>query len=281
MRTFLLCGLLALPLAATAQHFAVAEYHDVVYTQGGGIPQALDAFMPLPVIGNGRAAIVFVHGGGWAAGSKADFDDWGRYYAAKGYVCVSIDYRLAPQSIWPAQIDDTQAAVRWMRKWAPVLAIDPDRIGALGASAGGHLVLLLAGTDTLHDTDPDLRGYSSRVKQVVDFCGPTDFSNADEWNPAIWPLVTQMVGKPWSKLSMLYRAASPLSHVTPGDTECLLLHGTADDVVPVDQSRRLAAKMQATGVPVEYMEFPGEGHGFSQNAMNACLPRIDAHFAKL
>src|SRR5690242_6344876 len=108
--------------------YGVTVYKDIVYTRASGYPQTLDAYLPTPVTSLSRPGIVFVHGGGWAAGAKEDFAWWANYYASKGYVCTSINYRLAPQHVWPAQIDDTQAAVRWMRKLAPAMAMNPARI---------------------------------------------------------------------------------------------------------------------------------------------------------
>lgn len=261
-----LCFLL---LAVTALGFCqtFTELHDITYTQGRGTPQKLDLFYP-PISRRPRPGIIFVHGGGWSGGDKVDFRGWAQYYAPQGYVCISINYRLAPAHHWPAQIDDTQAAVRWMRKNASSLGLDPNRIGAIGASAGGHLVLLLGSMDTLNDLERPLYGYSSRVQAVVDFSGPTDFSVPMEWNPDIWALITSMAG---GSSPSLLAATSPMTYVTPDDAPTLIFHGDADVVVPVAQSRRMAAWMQMNSVPVTYYEFPGEGHGFSGAVFNTWL----------
>lgn len=271
----LVVGLSCLGAASWSQ-FAVIEVHDVVYTQGNGTPQRLDLYLPSNAAGTGRPGIVFVHGGGWVGGSKNDFADWARYYAAQGYVCASIDYRLAPAHAWPAQIDDTQASVRWMRKWAPFLGLNPSRIAAIGGSAGGHLVLFLGSTDTFNDVDPELRGYSSRVSMVVDYYGPTDFGQPKEWDPLIWNLITSMVGSPPSQGFQKYRQASPITHVTPDDRPTLIFHGAMDTIVPVSQSRRHYQRLIQQGVIAEYVEFPTEGHGFSSyDNFLYCLARTD------
>jgi len=259
-----LLALAAVWLACPVQaQWGVAETRDVVYTQGGGAPQKLDLFVPVPMTVAKRPAIVFVHGGGWSGGSKADFTDWARYYARKGYVCTSIDYRLAPRHVWPAQIDDAHASVRWLRKNAAVLGVDARRIAALGASAGGHLVLLLGTTETLNDVDPDLHGYSSKVQAVVDYYGPTDFRYPKEWDPLVWGLIESMVGKPVTESPWLYRQAAPLSHVSADDAPMLVFQGTVDPIVPPVQSRRLDALLTSLEMSHQYHEFPYEGHGFS------------------
>ena len=278
MRYLLLCVAL---LASFAQaQVGSNEFHDIVYTQVGGVPRLLDLYKPPIQTFQLQPAIVFVHGGGWAGGDKSDFADWGRYYANLGYVCISINYRLIPQYSWPAQIDDTQAAVRWLRRQAPALSVDPNRIGTVGASAGGHLVLFLGETDTLNDIDPLLHGYSSRVQAVVDYYGPTDFSNGAEWDPSIWSLIQYLVGVTGQKRT--FQTASPIQYVTPDDAPTLIFHGDADPIVPVAQSRRIVARMKTAGVQVSYYEFPGEGHGFGGAAGTQSINLLTAFFqAKL
>ncbi len=256
-----LLALALAPLAALAQ-FAVQEVPDVVYTQASGFPQALDLYLPFPVTSTARPALVLVHGGGWMFGDKSDFADWGRYFAARGYVCASVDYRLTPTHIWPAQLDDVQASVRWLRRHAVALSLSPERIGTVGGSAGGHLALFLGARETLNDFDPDLRGYSSRVRAVVDIYGPTDIGDLTEFRRDLWVLVFALMGQPWSRQSLVYRAASPITFVTPDDAATLVFQGALDDVVPPSQSRRLVDRMRASGVPVEYFEFADQGHGF-------------------
>ena len=257
----------------------IKETHDIVYTSASGFPQKLDLFQPV-FMNRSRPAIVMVHGGGWSGGDKSAYTALGRYYAGLGYVCASINYRLAPTHRWPAQIDDTQAAVRWMRKNALVLGLDPNRIGAVGASAGGHLVLFLGETDTFNDFDPSLSGYSSRVKAVVDYFGPTDFMNPAEWDPSIWTLVFNLIGQPFHPGSPAYRAASPLYSVSSDDAPTVVFHGTADPVVPIAQSQRVVAAFQAVSVPVYYWEFPGEGHGFTAPTNNFTINVMSAFFAQ-
>ena len=280
MRTVLVAlALLGGSLALAQGGSRIKETYDVVYTTASGFPQKLDLFQPL-FTSRGRPAIVMVHGGGWSGGDKSAYTALGRYYAGLGYVCASINYRLTPTHVWPAQIDDTQAAVRWMRKNAFVLGLDPNRIGAVGASAGGHLVLFLGETDTLNDFDPLLSGYSSRVQAVVDYFGPTDMMNPLEWAPSIWDLIANLIGEPWEFGSPAYQAASPLYFVTPDDAPTVVFHGTADPVVPFGQSQRVVAAFQANQVPVYYFQFPGEGHGFTGATSNFTISVMSAFFAQ-
>jgi acetyl esterase/lipase len=267
---------IALAVCQASAQYGVTEIQDLVYTEASGFPQRLDLYLPTPLTNLGRPGLVFVHGGGWAAGSKADFAAFARYYAAKGFVCTSINYRLTQVQPWPAQIDDTQAAVRWMRKFAPFIGLNGNRIGAVGGSAGGHLVLMLGATETLNDFDPALTGYSSRVQAVVDFYGPSDMANRLEWRTDIWPLITALAGKPYSPFSMQYRAISPINYVTPDDAPTVIFQGDIDDIVPVAQSRRIVDRMVQRGVPVFYYEFPGQGHGFDGPTSALCLQVMDA-----
>ena len=262
-----MCCLLFLAASVLGLTQTYSQLYDIVYSSGAGAPQKLDLYLP-PVTANPKPGIVFVHGGGWTAGDKSDFASWGQYYASLGYVCISINYRLAPAYTWPAQIDDAQSSVRWMRKNAGALGLDANRIGAVGASAGGHLVLLLGSMNTLNSRERSLNGFSSKVQAVVDFCGPTDFSNPFEWDPSIWALITGMVG---SSSPQALAIASPMTYTSIGDAPTLIFHGDADTVVPVAQSRRLASRMQTMGVPVTYYEFQGEGHGFSGDVFEVWL----------
>jgi acetyl esterase/lipase len=269
---------LGLGLSAGAQQYGYKETDNITYTSVGGVVRQLDLFQPTlatskmgPVSyvhqilsqlknNNTYPGIIFVHGGGWTAGEKEDFQAWGQYYAEQGYVCTSINYRMTPQYVWPAEIDDTQAAVRWMRKNAQSIGLVPSQIGAVGASAGGHLVLFLGETDTLNDIDPALSGYSSKVQAVGDYYGPTDFSNFHEWDPGIWSLVQSLLN--YSTARSDYYWASPINWVSNAEAPMMVFQGDADPTVPVTQARRIVAKMQSIGAPVTYYEFPGQGHGF-------------------
>ena len=274
----LLASLIFLATPVAFAQYGVQTIRDVPYTSASGFTQVLDLYLPTPTASHSRPGVMLVHGGGWAAGNKSDFEGWGQYYAAKGFVCAAVSYRFAPQHVWPAQIDDVQASVRWMRKNAQFLGLNPRKIGAVGMSAGGHLVEFLSLTDTLNDFDPLLWGYSSRVALAVNFVGPCEFSDPNEWSPAIWPLVTQMVGQPWSPFAMKYRYASPINYIDSADSPILHFYGVQDDTVPISQGRRMAARLNSKGVLNWYFEFPNEGHGFSGETFSFCVDQTTAKF---
>jgi acetyl esterase/lipase len=271
-------ALLSLAVAAAHAQYTYNSYYDLVYTNGGGAPQTLDLFIPNKPGTDPLPAIVFVHGGGWVGGSKEDFRGYAQYYAQTGYVTISINYRLTPNWHWMAQIDDCQAAVRWLRKYASIIRVNPDKIGCCGASAGGHLVLWMGTTDTLNDLDPDLHGYSSRVQAVVDYFGPTDMTKPYEWDPSIWFLIVSLVGRNPVSDYLAYVNVSPLYFASPDDAPTLMFHGDSDPIVPVAQSRRMQARLLQAGVPVWYYEYPGQGHGFNAFYAWDSLVRINGFF---
>src|ERR1700757_2948651 len=189
---------------------------DVVYGKAGGQRLLLDIYRPagpkkvLP-------AIVLVHGGGWSGGDKRDFRDLAMSLSQSGYACFSINYRLVTKAgnKYPAQLDDVQRAVRWIRANASKYGVDPNHIGALGASGGGHLVSLLGTMDTRNNSDPALAQYSSRVTCVVDMFGPVDLTVRFPVLPKanVEGIVVRLIGKARARAPKSYRNASPLFHI--------------------------------------------------------------------
>ena len=241
------------------------EELDVVYGQRGGSMLRLDIYRPSGPA-KARAGVLLIHGGGWAGGDKAGMRDLALGLTRVGYVAIAVGYRLAVDdaSRHPAQVDDVRRAVRWVRAHAAEVGVDPDRLGALGHSAGGHLAAMLGTTDVRGLGDPDLKGYSSRVRCVVDACGPADFT--DPSSPPVGPsiawVVPNLFGKSRDDAPEAYRDASPVAHADARSAPALILHGTADDVVPLDQSRRLRKALAGAGVEARLVELPGEGHHF-------------------
>src|SRR5581483_12164402 len=160
----LLLALLALALLAHQRNVSNIEVEkDVSYGTVQGESLLLDVMrLPSPSL---RPGIVFVHGGGWRGGDKRDFLALAQGFAQHGYVCFSVNYRLvnAKGHHFPDQLDDVQRAIRWIRANASRYGVDPNRIGAIGASAGGHLVALLGTVETRNDQPQELSAYSSRV----------------------------------------------------------------------------------------------------------------------
>jgi len=206
--------------------------------------------------------------------------------AGLGYVGVTIDYRLVPAAHFPAQVEDCKAAVRWLRANAAKYRIDADHIGVVGFSAGGHLASMLGVTgpgDGLEGNGGN-PGQSTRVQAVVSFFGPTDFSTRD------WPadlereVIVPFLGGTVAERPDTYRKASPYTYATKDAPPFLFFHGSEDELVPVDQSRRMADKLKVDGVPVQLVVLAGERHGFSdasnQKAMRQMLDFLGERLRK-
>jgi acetyl esterase/lipase len=250
----------------------------VVYGHAGGIDLALDTYRP----DNDRVlpGIVWVHGGGWSAGDKSESAEGAIGYARQGYVCFSVNYRLAksPANPWPAQLDDVQRAVRWIRAHADQYHLDAAHLGAIGGSAGGHLVACLGTMDTRDNSDPELAKYSSRVTCVVDMSGPSDLtadfaSLGAQGAQAIAIMTNFFGGKTRDQAPDLYRDASPVFHIDDKTVPFLIFHGEADELVPVDQARRLDAALRKAGRESKLMTFPGVGHGVAGPEVGSTVAR--------
>jgi acetyl esterase/lipase len=227
--------------------------------------QALDLYLPR---GTGPwPVIVWVHGGAFRMGSKDG--PLPAEYLEQEYVIASLNYRLSQHAIWPAQIVDCKAAVRWLRAHAADYGLDAERFVAWGASAGGHLSTMLGVSG--HVTEWELGGHlehSSRVQGVVDWFGPTDFLQMDahrlpegqEHDLADSP-ESQLVGGSIQEHPELVAAANPVNYVRPDAPPFLLVHGDRDPLVPHHQSVLLDAALRRAGVPVQFYTVSGGGHG--------------------
>lgn len=266
---------------------AVRATKNVTYSSVGDEDLKLDLAVP-PGPGPHPAVVLF-HGGAWKGGSRADLSrripdedgkpgpSWVEAVAARGYVAASVQYRLAPKHKFPAQLDDARAAVRFLRRNAATYGIDPDRIGAGGFSAGGHIALLLG----LTDPDDPPGGPSSRVRAVVDFFGPTDVGRYAATPGIESAYIVPWLGREARTDPAVYRRASPVSHVSADDPPVLLVHGTADLIVPVIHSELLYDKLRAAGVTAEFVKVKGEGHGWTGRAAGdsteAAIKFLDEH----
>jgi acetyl esterase/lipase len=236
---------------------------DIVYGKGGNLDLKLDLAMPQE--GDGPfPGIVCIHGGGWKAGERQQLGKTIEVLAGRGYVAVTISYRLVPAATWPGQIEDCKAAVRWLRANARKYKLDPTRIGAVGLSAGGHLVCLLG----VAEKEDGLEGgggnpdQSSKVQAVVSFFGPTDFP-ARVWDSKLeQDLIAPFLGGSFTDKPDNYKKASPISYVRKGAPPFLFFHGTEDKIVPIGQSRAMAEKLRAVGAAVKVIEVEGAGHGW-------------------
>jgi len=246
----------------------IAPEMDVPYGEVAGMKLLLDIFKPATE--GIHPAVVLIHGGGWTGGDKKDMHELARGASRLGYVAFSVGYRLSREdgNHWPAQLDDVQRAVRWIRANATKYQIDPQRIGAIGASAGGHLVAFLGTIDTRDNSDPELASYSSRVSCVVDMAGPTDltdnFTPKVKLGPYTNDLVRRLLGGKPAELPDAARDASPLFRVDAKSAPFLIFQGKKDELVPPDHAERLDAALRAAGVESKLIVFPEAGHGFSK-----------------
>lgn len=241
---------------------------DVAYVTNGHERHKLDLFIPAGAT-NALPLIIWVHGGAWMGGSKDQCP--ALPYLQKGYAVASINYRLSQHAIFPAQIEDCKAAVRWLRAHAKENNLDPDRFAVWGASAGGHLVALLgtAGDVKKFDVGENLEA-SSRVQAVVDFFGPTDLTRmAQDALPgsridhdAPDAAEAKLIGGPVQQNKDKCAAANPITYVAKNNSPFLIMHGNKDDIVPYQQSELLRDALQRAGVPVTFKIVEGAGHGF-------------------
>jgi acetyl esterase/lipase len=255
----------------------VTVERDIVYARAGDRDLPLDIYIPDKAV-RPMPVIIWVHGGGWKGGSKSGISRPAGVLS-RGYALVSVEYRLSGEAIWPAQIEDCKAAVRWTRANAAKYGLDPDRIGAWGSSAGGHLVAMMgvAADAEKFDTHKEYAGVSARVRAVCDWFGPTDFTQMDAHRPEGARLVhddpdspeSRLVGGPIQKEPYLSvcAEANPINYVTKDDPPILIMHGDMDTSVPVHQSELFYKALKKADVDATFYIVKGGGHGF-RNAQN-------------
>lgn len=244
------------PQKNLASHTSKIE-KDVTYCTADNVDLKLDLYFPKSLNGP-TPVVVYVHGGGWTSGSKDDGAGTVDFPALldAGFIVGSVNYRLAPQAQFPAMIEDVKCAIRFLRTNASQYNINPNKIGAWGGSAGGHLVSLLGTTD--QSAGFDMGQYldqSSRVQAVVDMFGPADLTGAISQNYN--NLKTNVFG------NFDPAKASPVTYITPDDPPFLILQGDADTTVPLSQSQEFYNKLTAAGVPAQLVIVHGGPHGLN------------------
>lgn len=244
------------------------------YCAMGGVPLSMDVYEPPAQAARPAPAVLYIHGGGWVMGTRksrgigamlaahdaALFSPLRDRLTARGFVVASIDYRLAPLYRWPAPIEDAKCAVRFLRAHAGELGIDPNRIGAWGASAGGNLAALLgtAGSAAGFDVGEYL-SESSQVQAVVDMFGPTNVASTDDSDAFARTIFWLALGHS----AALRRSASPVTYVAAGAPPFLIVHGEQDTTIPPRHARQLAERLTAAGTPVTLVMVKGAGHGLN------------------
>jgi pectinesterase len=246
---------------------SVRAVTDVTYIRRGAHDLKLDLYMPAARGPAPRPAIVFVHGGGWRTGARANFAPLAIRMAGRGYVAATIDYRLSPEAPYPAAIHDVKAAVRWVRAHAADYGIDQDRIAIAGGSAGGQIAALTGVTNDEPRFDPDggPGAVPSRGQAIVNIDGLSDFTSEEarkyEDDPAKQPSSAgAWFGGRYAEKAALWRDASPLFHVGPGAPPTLFI---------VSAQRRfslgreeMAARLRALGVTSQVVPVPDTPHSF-------------------
>ena len=209
-----------------------------------------------------RPAVVLFHGGGLTSGTPLQDLDWAEPLADHGYVVFMAGYRLfdprAGTDRWPAQLDDARRAIRWIRARADDFNVDPVRIGAMGHSSGGHLAGLLGTTDGPTETDPRLAGASSRADCVVALSGDADLL-VPYPDPATTRTLSALLGGTVEQVPDLWREASPAHNVDQRTVPFLIIHGNADQAVPIRMARNLAAALAQASIEHVLAELPA-GH---------------------
>ena len=268
---------LGVPITTLAS--GVSVHHGVEFAAVEGFrPLLLDLYQPAPGPGL-RSAIVYLHGGGWAVGTRRRF---GRALAAwspsaldlvaqAGFVVATVDYRLSGEAQFPSQLHDVKAAIRWLRGNAARLGVDPTRVMVWGESAGGHLAVLAGLTGEraeLEGTVGEFVGESSAVCGVIDWYGPMNLlslssqhlpdSDKRPDDPSSWE--STMVGAPLQQAPDLARAASPISYVHCAAPPIHIHHGTVDTFVPFAQSIEFVEALRAAGGSVELVTVEGADH---------------------
>lgn len=236
------------PPAPPAANEFTATFGETYVERDSG-PLKADVYVPH---GDGPfPGVLVVHGGAWRMGTRGQLTGVAQMLARSGFTAVAISYRLAPQYKFPAQIEDCQAAVRWMRSRAERLKIDPERLGGFGYSAGAHLVSLLGTTEANSPSLP-----STRLQCIAAGGAPCDLRPIPDDEDGL----AFFLGGPPATCRDQYRLASPAAFVSPDDPPMFFFHGETDRLVPLASPARMQAELQKAGVESQLYIVPRAGH---------------------
>jgi len=235
--------------------------HNVVYAEYGQRRLMLDLYLPPNRPAIARPGVIAVRGGAWQEGDKEFFGYIAGQLAMEGFVAASIQYRTAKEAKFPAAVQDVKAAVRWMRAHAAEYGVDPDAIGAIGGSAGAHLVAMLATTGGMKEFEGDGGNplVSSDVEAVVAMGGGYDLRWKDGVGPEFIEAVRGFIGEPFEAN---LAAASPLTHVSRRSSPLLMLHSRADPLAPFQQAVDMEQRYRREGAPATLIPIDAPMHGF-------------------
>jgi acetyl esterase/lipase len=277
LRTILIAPLLCCALRAQEIPANLIQEAGVAYAQADP-QQVMDIIRPRD--SGKRPAILAIHGGGFRAGSRKGYQSTCIALAQRGYVCATADYRLAPAAPFPAAVHDVKAAVRFLRANAARLGIDPEKIGTMGGSAGGHLALFLGVTGNVPEFEGDgpNRDQSSRVSVVVDYFGPSDLTKSYGRSVDAGEVLPLFLGGDLAHARTTHLRASPLNWVTPDAAPTLAIQGTKDRYVNYEQSVWIIDRLLAVGVDAELESIEGADHGFKGPDAKRADERMMAFF---
>lgn len=257
----------------------IEEIKDIEYKNINGKSLQLDIYKPKK-LAKPAPLLVFIHGGAWTGGKRADYLVYLLAFAQKGYVTATVSYRLVKDSVYPACADDITDAVQWFFKNGDKYGYDPDRIALIGGSAGGHLALLAAygwqkagaNNDTAHVSES-----GRRIKAVVDLYGPADFTTEFAKNNAT---VINFLGHTYKENPELFTEVSPVHYLDKNDPPTMILHGTSDQTVPISQSDELKEKLDSLDIPNVYVRLPLWPHtmDLDQRVNNYCQLKMGQFF---
>lgn len=245
----------------------VKALRDLAYVEGGHERQKLDLYLPEKKAAGPLPVLIWVHGGGWQNGSKEGCPPLRAGYVQQGYAVASLNYRLSGHAVFPAQIEDCKAAIRWLRAHAAEYGLDARRFGVWGSSAGGHLVALLGTSGEVRDFEKGAHlDQPSAVQAVCDFYGPTDFtvfvstpgyeSHATDSSPE-----AKLLGGAVMANRDKAARVNPITYVDKADPPFLIVHGDKDPTVPLNQSELLYEALAKAGVSARLHTIRGAGHG--------------------
>jgi acetyl esterase/lipase len=228
---------------------------DIAYKNWNGKPLMMDLYRAknaekLPPL------LVFIHGGGWNHGTRDEYLGYALHFARKGYLSATVTYRFASDAPYPACVEDVLDALRFLGRNGTAFRFDTSRVALVGGSAGAHLALLSA--YGWHPADTAKTGTAGlRIRGVVDLYGPMNLTSPyarDNY------MVTRLMAKVYNDAQPLYREASPINWVDKNSPPTLILHGTSDNLVPIEQAELLKMKLDSLHIPVVWRPLPGWPH---------------------
>lgn len=250
----------------------VEVVRDIRFTETADGPLYLDVYLPEERTDDQLPVVIFYFGGGWEMGNRHQLRMYDlEEFPLHGYAVIAADYRLSSVAIFPAQIQDAQAAVRWVRENAEEYMLDANSIGVIGPSAGGHLAALVgtSGGDQAFPVDAEDVDTSDKVQAVVDFFGPTDFlkANAHKLDPdQDWETPdssgSKLLGGALPEHPDRVARANPITYINGDEPPFLIIHGRKDSIVPLNQSEILHAALQEKGVESELLIIEDGDHGW-------------------